>query len=49
MVAVSDFAELGKTDPLYRKLDELCSAHGGMWCTEAEKYLLANGPKLPEA
>ena len=49
MVAVSDFAELGKTDPLYRKLDELCSAHGGMWCTEAEEYLLANGPKLPEA
>ena len=48
MVAISDFAELGKTDPLFKKLAEICESHGGQWCTEAEEYLLANGPELQE-
>ena len=40
LTAISDFAELGKTDPFYAKLDELCKAHNGLWNAEAEKYLL---------
>lgn len=40
LTAIADFAELGKTDPFYAKLDELCKAHNGLWNAEAEKYLL---------
>ena len=46
MVAIDEFAELGKTDPLYRELDRIVKKNGGLWCAEAEKYLLENGPKL---
>ena len=46
MVALEDFAELGKTDPLFAELDRIVKAHDGLWCTEAEQYLLANGPKV---
>lgn len=46
MVAIADFAELGKTNPLYAELDSLCTAAGGLWCKAAEDYLLANAPKI---
>ena len=46
MTAIDDFAEKGKTDPLFAKLDEICKAHNGLWCTEAEEYLLANGKPI---
>ncbi|MCQ2413945.1 MAG: zinc-binding dehydrogenase [Clostridia bacterium] len=46
LTAIADFEELGKTDPLFRELDKIVKANGGLWCTEAEKYLLANGPRL---
>lgn len=46
MVALEDFAELGKTDPLFAELDRIVKANDGLWCTEAEQYLLANGPKV---
>jgi threonine dehydrogenase-like Zn-dependent dehydrogenase len=45
LIALSDLAELGKTNPLYAKLDEIVKANGGTWCAEAENYLLANAPK----
>ncbi len=44
-VALSDLAELGKTDPLWAKLDEIIKKNGGTWCAEAEQYLLANAPR----
>ena len=45
LVAISDFADLGRTDPLYRELDRIVRANGGVWCAEAERYLLAHAPK----
>lgn len=45
MVALTDFEELGKTDPMWARLDEIVKANGGLWCAEAEEYLLANAPK----
>ncbi|MBR5218928.1 MAG: zinc-binding dehydrogenase [Clostridia bacterium] len=42
LVAIDDFAELGKTDALFAELDKICKAHNGLWNAEAEKYLLAN-------
>ncbi len=42
LTALSDFAEKGKTDPRYGELAKFVSAHNGVWCVEAEQYLLAN-------
>ena len=46
MTAIADFAEKGKGDPFYAELDRLCAANNGLWCKEAEDYLLANAPKV---
>ncbi|MBP5270607.1 MAG: zinc-binding dehydrogenase [Clostridia bacterium] len=46
LVAVDELGELGKTDPLFASLDEIVKRNGGMWCAEAEKYLLENAPKV---
>lgn len=42
LTAIEDFAELGKTNDLFKNLDEICTRHNGLWNAEAEKYLLAN-------
>jgi len=49
LVALEDFAKLGETDPLFAALDEIVTRNGGLWCTEAEEYLLKNAPKIAEA
>ena len=46
MVAVDDLEELGKDNALYAALAEIVKRNGGLWCAEAEAYLLANAPKL---
>lgn len=42
LTALSDFENLSKTDSRFKVLDELVKSNNGLWCTEAEKYLLAN-------
>ena len=39
LTAIDDFEELGKTNPLFAKLDAACKANRGMWSAEAEKIL----------
>ena len=46
LVALSDLAELGKTDPMYAELSRIVEANNGLWCAEAEKYLLANAKAI---
>ena len=46
LIAVDDLTELGKENPLYRELAEIVARNGGLWCSEAEAYLLENGPKI---
>ncbi len=46
LIAVDELGEWGKKDPLYAELDRIVKANGGIWCAEAEKYLLENAPKL---
>lgn len=46
LVAIKDMAEKGKDDPLLAKLSEIIEANNGLWCGEAEKYLLANAKKI---
>lgn len=40
LTAISDFEELGKTDPIFAKLHELTAKTNGLWNAEAEKFLL---------
>lgn len=46
LVAISDFAELGKNDPFYADLAEICSRHNELWCFEAEQYVLRNAKDI---
>ena len=46
LTAIDDFAKKGETDPLFKKLAEICAANNGLWCPEAEEYLLANAPAI---
>ena len=46
LTAIADFAEKGKTNPVYAALAEICDRHQGLWSVEAEKYLLAHADAL---
>ena len=50
MTAIADFAELGRarspSAPFYAELAKICEANHGLWCKEAEDYLLAHAPKI---
>ncbi len=46
LVAISDFAELGKNNPFYDDLAEICSRHNELWCFEAEQYVLRNAKDI---
>lgn len=40
LTAIADFESLGKTDELFRNLANIVRANGGLWCPQAERYLL---------
>lgn len=42
LTAIEDFEALGKTDARFAKLAEIVNSNKGLWCTEAERYLLEN-------
>jgi threonine dehydrogenase-like Zn-dependent dehydrogenase len=42
MTAISDFAALAEEDDRFASLAAIVSANRGLWCAEAEEYLLAN-------
>jgi hypothetical protein len=44
LTAIADFGKVG--NPVFDELDRICKANNGLWCVEAEKYLLANADKL---
>jgi threonine dehydrogenase-like Zn-dependent dehydrogenase len=46
LIAISDLKELGKENELYRVLGEIVERNGGIWCAEAESYLLAHAPRI---
>ena len=48
LTALEDFAEKGKTDPMFKVLAEITEAHGGLWCGEAENYLLEHARRLDQ-
>ena len=42
LTAIEDFEELGKTDNRFKVLDDIVKKNNGLWCAEAEEYLLSN-------
>ncbi|MFQ3620022.1 MAG: L-sorbose 1-phosphate reductase, partial [Spirochaetales bacterium] len=46
LVAISDFAERGKTDPFYAELSKICQRNNNLWSKEAEDFVLANAPEV---
>lgn len=46
LIAIDKLEELGRENSLYAQLANIVKKNGGVWCTEAEKYLLANAPKI---
>ena len=46
LIAIDELPELGKTNELYKALADIVAANGGIWCAEAEAYLLEHAPKI---
>ena len=48
LTPISDFARLGESNPVFRKLAEICEKNRGLWSIEAENYLLENCASHPK-
>ena len=46
LIAIDDLEELGKDNELYAELAKIVKRNGGLWCAEAEEYLLAHAPRI---
>jgi threonine dehydrogenase-like Zn-dependent dehydrogenase len=46
LTAIDDFGELGKKDPFFKALADMCGRAGGLWNGEAENYLLENAKPI---
>ena len=42
LTAIDDFAEKGKEDKRFAALAEIVGRNQGLWCLEAEQYLLSH-------
>ena len=42
LIALTELREKGKEDERFTVLADIVDAHRGLWCPEAEEYLLAN-------
>ena len=46
LTAIADFEKLAATDPLFAQLDAIVKEHNGLWCQQAEEYLLAHAKSI---
>jgi threonine dehydrogenase-like Zn-dependent dehydrogenase len=46
LIAIEDFKEKSKEDPLFAELAEIVEKNNGLWCLKAEKYLLENAKPI---
>jgi threonine dehydrogenase-like Zn-dependent dehydrogenase len=42
LTAISDFEKKGKSNPHFARLAEIIGSNNGLWCKDAEKYLMEN-------
>ena len=46
LTAIEDFKRLGQDNPLFSELANITEKNDGLWCAEAEHYLLAHGTQI---
>ena len=46
LTAIDDFAEKGKSDQFFADLADIVGRNNGLWCLEAERYILENGKAI---
>lgn len=46
LTPISEFAALGESNAVFKKLAEICDKNKGLWSVEAESYLLDNAHQL---
>jgi threonine dehydrogenase-like Zn-dependent dehydrogenase len=46
LTPIEDFARKGESDPFFKKLETIVRKNGGVWCGEAEDYLLKHGKPI---
>lgn len=46
LTAIEDFREKGKSDPLFAELADIMEQNKGLWCLEAEQYLLEHADSI---
>jgi len=46
LTAISDFRKKAETNPMFAKLADIVEKNNGLWCLEAERYLLENAEKI---
>ncbi len=46
LTAIADFRSKADGDPVFAKLADITEANNGLWCGEAEKYLLAHAKAI---
>ena len=46
LTPIEDFSRKGQSDPFFKKLDRIVKKNGGVWCGEAEDYVLRQGTPI---
>lgn len=46
LTAIEDFEARGEADPLFAELADIVARNNGLWCLEAEQYLLENAESI---
>lgn len=46
LTAIADFEQLAAADPLFAQLAAIVKANNGLWCQQAEEYLLAHAKSI---
>jgi L-sorbose 1-phosphate reductase len=46
LIAIADFAEKGKSDPVFAELARLVESNNGLWSADAEQYLLSHAKRI---
>ncbi len=46
LTALTEFKDKGKNNTLFKELSNIVERNNGLWCKEAEKYLLANAKPI---
>jgi threonine dehydrogenase-like Zn-dependent dehydrogenase len=46
LTPIEDFSRKGESDPFFKKLDRIVKKNGGVWCGEAEDFVLKHGTQI---